>query len=114
MRGRDREVVPVRSHEVEGVVDAASADLGGFQAFCRVVAAGALDVVHHQVERCGGADDQGLVRLADHDMRPAAELEDGEIGILEDRPQADDFEPPRRRSDIGCRKTYMADRYSGL
>jgi hypothetical protein len=68
MRGRHGEVVPVRPHEVERVVNAARADFSGPQAFCRVVTACGLDIVHHQAERCGGPDDQRLVRLADHDV----------------------------------------------
>src|SRR5215469_4085145 len=114
MRGRDREVVPVRSDKVERVVYAAPADLGGPQAFSRVVAPGSLDIVHHQVEGCRGPGDRRLLRPPDDDMRAAAEFENCEIGILKDRAQADGFEPPRRRGDIGCRKANMADRYQRL
>jgi len=85
MRRGDREVVPVGSREVEGVVDPAPADLGRPKAFRRIIAACPFDIVHHQVEGRRGTGRRRLFRLPDDDMRAAAKLEDGEAIIGEYR-----------------------------
>ena len=66
-------------------MDPASADLGGPEAFRRVIAARRLDIVHHQVEGRCGTGPRRLFRLPDDDMRAAAKLEDGEVMVGEDR-----------------------------
>jgi len=111
MRRGDREVVPVRSCEVEGVVDPTLADLGGPKAFRRIIATRRLDIVHHQVEGRRGTARRRLFRLPDDDMRAATKFEDCEAVISEYRAQTDGLEPPLGSSDIGCRKPNMADRY---
>src|SRR4051794_8911422 len=108
MRRGDREVVPVRSSEVEGVMDPAPTDLGGSEAFRCIIPARRLDIVHHQIEGCCGTARWRLFRLPDHDMRAAAWFKDGEAVIGEYRAQADRFEPPLGSTDIGCRKPDMA------
>lgn len=111
MRRGDCEVVPVGSREVEGIVDPASADVGGPEAFRSIIAARRLDIVHHQVERRRGTGCRRLFRLPDDDMRAAAKLENGEAVVCEYRAQADGLEPPLGSGDIGCRKPDMAHRY---
>jgi len=92
-------------------VDPASADLGGPKAFRRIITARRLDIVYHQIEGRGGAGRWRLFRLSDHDMRAAAQFEDGEAVIGEYRTQADGLEPPLGSADIGCRKPDVAHRY---
>ena len=111
MRRGDGEVVPVRSREVEGVVDPAPADLRRPKAFRRIIAARRLDIVHHQVEGRCGAGRRRLFGLSDDDMRAAAKLEDGEAVIGKYRAQADRLEPALGSGDICCRKPDMAHRY---
>jgi hypothetical protein len=103
--------MPVGPGEVERVVDPAPADVGGCETFSRVIAARCIDIVHHQIERCRGAGLKRLVRLSYDNMRAAAELENGEVAVGEDRAQADGLEPPRRTGNIGCRKPHVTDRY---
>ena len=111
MRRGDREVVPVRSREVERIVDPASADLGGPETLGGIIAASRFDIVYHQVERCSGTGRRRLLRLQDDDMSAAPKLEDGEAIIGEYRAQADGLEPPLGSGDIGCRKPDMTDRH---
>jgi hypothetical protein len=85
MRRINGEIVAVRSCKVEGVVDPAPGDVGGFETFSGIVAARRLDIIHHQVEGCRGADFQWLFRFPYDDMGAAAELKDGKVGIGENR-----------------------------
>ena len=85
MRRGDCEVVPVRPCEVEGVVDPALADVGGPKAFCRIIAASRLDIVHHQVEGRCRTGCWRLFRLPDDEMRTATKLEDCKILVGEYR-----------------------------
>jgi len=80
MRGDDGEVVPVWSCKVEGIVNSALADIRGSQALREIIASSGLDIVHHQIEGCGGAGLERLFGLSDDDVGSATELEDGEIG----------------------------------
>jgi hypothetical protein len=66
-------------------VDAAPTDLGGCQAFGCIVPSGRFNVVDHQVKGSRHPGNKRLVRLADDDMRAAAKLEDGKIGVLKNR-----------------------------
>ena len=67
-------------------MDPAPADVGGTEPLSRIIPASRLDIVHHQVERRRGTGSRCLFRLSYDDMRAAAELEDGEVGVLEYRP----------------------------
>jgi hypothetical protein len=92
-------------------VDSAPADIGRSKAFCGIIAACRLDIVHHQVEGRCGTGRWRLFGLPDDNMRAATKLEDGEAVIGEYRAQADGSEPPLGSGDIGCRKPDMAHRY---
>lgn len=85
MRRSNSEVVPVRSYKVEGVMDPAPTDVGGSEALGRIIPASSLDIVHHQVERRGGAGFRRLFRLSYDDMSAAAELKDSEVGVGKNR-----------------------------
>jgi len=85
MRRIDGEVLRVRPSKMKGVMDPAPADIGGFEPFCRIVAASSLDIVDHQVEGGCGSGFRRLFRLSYDDMSAAAELKDSEVGVLEYR-----------------------------
>ena len=85
MRRVDSKVVPVRPYHVKGVVDPAPADVGGSEALGRIIAASQLDIVDHQVKGRRGAGFWRLLRLSYDDMGAAAQLEDGEVGVLKNR-----------------------------
>ena len=96
---------------MEGIVDPALADVGGSQALRRIIATGSLDIVHHQIEGCGGTGFQRLFRFSHDDMRAATKLKDCELSGSENRSKADGFEPLRGSCDIGSVKSDVADRY---
>ena len=85
MRRVNGKVVPVRPCKVKGVVDPAPADVGGSKAFGHIIAASRLDIVHHQVEGSREAGFRRLFPLSYDNVCAAAELEHGEVGVLENR-----------------------------
>jgi hypothetical protein len=85
MRRSNSKVVPVRPGNVKGIMDPAPSDVGRLETLSCIVAASRLDIVHHQVEGRCGSGLRRLFRLSHDDMCAAAELEDGEVGVLENR-----------------------------
>ena len=70
---------------MEGVMNPAPADVGGPEAFGRIIVASALDIVHHQVEGRRGACFRRLFHFSYDDMSSAAELKDSEVGVGKNR-----------------------------
>ena len=70
---------------MKGVVYPAPADFGRPEALGHIIAASGLDIVYHQVERCRGTGFRHFFPLSYDNMSAAAELEDSEVGILENR-----------------------------
>src|SRR5215472_1543589 len=85
MRRINGKVIPVWPGNVERVMDPAPADVGGTEALGHIITVRRLNIVHHQVERRRGAGLGRRLGVPDDDMRAAAEFEDREVGVGENR-----------------------------